>query len=59
MITILKNYSIKVLQTKHQKLIKESIQFLKINKNTAYDRIKEAEKLATKIQYIRKFTLIS
>ncbi|NJB82235.1 hypothetical protein [Wenyingzhuangia aestuarii] len=59
MITILKNYSIKKLQAKHQKLIKEALRYLKTNKDASYARIEEAEKIATKIQHIRNFTIIN
>lgn len=45
---------IKKLQRQHQRLLKEALSFFNKNKNIAYAKIVEAEKIAIKIQRLKK-----
>ncbi|MDO3695550.1 Lacal_2735 family protein [Wenyingzhuangia sp. chi5] len=45
---------IKKLQRQHQKLLNEALSFFNKNKNIAYAKIEEAEKIAIKIQRLKK-----
>lgn len=45
---------IKKLQKKHETLLKEAFLFFNKNKKIAYTKFEEAEKIATKIQFLKK-----
>lgn len=46
---------IKKLQKQHDLLVKEAFNFFNHNKVICYDKINEAEKIATKIQHLKKY----
>ena len=50
---------IKKLQRQHERLLKEAFAFFNINKMVAYARIQEAEKIAIKIQHLKKYIVNS
>ncbi|MDO6737202.1 hypothetical protein [Wenyingzhuangia sp. 2_MG-2023] len=56
-ISIVKKYIIKILQEKHERLLNESFVFFEINREKSYSRIQDAEKVAKRIQKIKKYAL--
>lgn len=55
--SIVKKYIIKILQEKHERLLNESFVFFEINRKKSYSRIQDAEKVAKRIQKIKKYAL--
>lgn len=46
---------IKILQRQHEQLLNEAFTFFNQNKRLAYPKIVQAEKIATRIQQLKKY----